>query len=52
MKERCEECRYCIIAVMKRTGMAIGSWCRIKDRLAPKNACMFWRPRALGGAQK
>jgi hypothetical protein len=52
MRECCKDCRYCITAIMRDTGKKTDAWCRMKGREAPKNPCKFWRPKALGGAQK
>jgi hypothetical protein len=45
MKETCRECRYCGMARIKGTGQTVDTWCYMKDKIAPKNTCKFWRPR-------
>jgi hypothetical protein len=54
MKETCKECRYCGTAVIKEGGTRtkVDTWCRMKDRMAPKNPCKWWRPRAQGRGVK
>jgi hypothetical protein len=45
MKEGCKECRYCVIASVESTGQKVDTLRYMKDKIAPKNACKFWRPR-------
>jgi hypothetical protein len=52
MKETCKECRYVGRVIEKGTNKYIDTWCHMKSRVAPKNPCKFWRPKARKEEQK
>jgi hypothetical protein len=48
MKENCKDCRYtgAVWLLKGDTQHRVEDWCHMKGRIAPKNPCKWWRPKA------